>query len=575
MFSFFKYYNKKYILLSLLVLLFIVVEVILDLQIPQYMSQIVNLITSGTSSMNEIMILGLKMLGIVGFGIISSILSSFILAYLGSGFIAKMREEVFKKISELSQAEINKFSTASLITRTIHDLGNVRQLITEVSRVIVIAPIMATIATIKMIEKSASLSIATLIAILLILIVIIIVFVFVIPKFKVMQKLTDRINLISREHITGVRVIRAYNTENFQEGRFNQASEEHGKTYLFVNRSMGLLSPIANTIFSGLTLFFYWFGATLISTQVINLGDLMAFTQYSMMVLMSIIMFTMVFVTLPRTIISIKRVNEVLKCESSIIFPTAGIEKNNAELIEFKNVNFKYPKAKEYVLKDISFTAKKDQVIAIIGSTGSGKSTLAELIARIYDVTEGEILIDGINIKEFKKESFSNIIGYVPQKAMLFSGTIEENIKYGKPDSTDEEMKKASSIAQADNFIENFEEKYSYNLSQSAINLSGGQKQRLSIARAIIKKSSIFIFDDCFSALDYKTDKSLRDALKKEAKDAIKIFIAQRVGTIRDADQIIVLEKGEMVGLGTHEELLNKCEVYKEIALSQLSEEEL
>lgn len=381
---------------------------------------------------------------------------------------------------------------------------------------------------------------------------------------------------MTRENLTGLRVVRAYNSEAFQENRFAEVNSNLTKTNLFVSRIMSLLSPVLILILSGLTLFIYWFGSSLVSKQLLNIGQLMAFAQYSMMILSSFSMLTMVFIMLPRASVSAKRINAVLDTKNVIEYPAQTL--NKTELsgeVEFRNVSFKYPDAEDCVLKDISFVAKKGQTVAFIGSTGSGKSTLINLVPRFYDVTEGQVLVDGVDVRDYSKTDLVNKIGYVPQKGMLFRGTIMSNIKYGKEDATEEEVKKACSIAQATNFIARFKDGYEHEISQGGTNVSGGQRQRLSIARAIVKKPEIFIFDDSFSALDYKTDKKLRKALKKEVSEATKLIVAQRVGTIIDADLIIVLENGRMVGSGTHEQLLKTCTVYKEIASSQLSKEEI
>ena len=398
---------------------------------------------------------------------------------------------------------------------------------------------------------------------------------FAIPRFKKMQTLVDRLNLVSRENLTGLRVVRAYNSEKFQEERFDNVNSSLSKTNFQVGCIMSFLSPIMTTILSGLTLFIYWFGASLAQQNLIEIGEIMAFAQYSIMILSSFSMITMIFVMLPRASVSAKRINQVLDTNNSIVFPTTTV--GNADqkgTVEFKNVSFRYPDAQEYVLKNISFKAEAGQTVAFIGSTGSGKSTLINLVPRFYDATEGQVLIDGIDVKNYSQNDLAQKLGYVPQRGVLFRGTIKSNLKYGKQDATDEQIKKATSIAQC-SFISRFDDGLQHKIAQGGTNVSGGQKQRLSIARAIVKDPEIFIFDDSFSALDYKTDKKLRAKIKNELSNKTNLIVAQRVGTIISADQIIVLENGKMVGHGTHQELLKNCQVYQEIAKSQLGETEV
>lgn len=580
MFKLLKNLKLKDVLLFLLVIVLIFAQVALELQLPKFMTQIVNGITAEDIgeilSTKEILSLGLNMI-LISFGsVICSIVVGYVVARIGAGFSRNVRAKFFKKVESFSMQDMNAFSTSSLITRTTNDISQVQSLLTMGIRILITAPLMGIWSIIEIVKVSSSMSIATAIAIFVLVTLIVTIFVIAIPKFKKMQTLTDKINLVTRENLTGLRVVRAYNSEAFQENRFAEVNSNLTKTNLFVSRIMSLLSPVLILILSGLTLFIYWFGSSLVSKQLLNIGQLMAFAQYSMMILSSFSMLTMVFIMLPRASVSAKRINAVLDTKNVIEYPAQTL--NKTELsgeVEFRNVSFKYPDAEDCVLKDISFVAKKGQTVAFIGSTGSGKSTLINLVPRFYDVTEGQVLVDGVDVRDYSKTDLVNKIGYVPQKGMLFRGTIMSNIKYGKEDATEEEVKKACSIAQATNFIARFKDGYEHEISQGGTNVSGGQRQRLSIARAIVKKPEIFIFDDSFSALDYKTDKKLRKALKKEVSEATKLIVAQRVGTIIDADLIIVLENGRMVGSGTHEQLLKTCTVYKEIASSQLSKEEI
>lgn len=580
LFKLLKNLKLKDVFLFLLVVVLIFAQVALELQLPKYMTQIVNGITaedvSQILSTQEILSLGLNMILISLGSVVCSIIVGYIVARIGAGFSRNVRSKFFKKIESFSMQDMSSFSTSSLITRTTNDISQVQSLITMGIRILITAPLMGIWSIIEIVKVSASMSVATAIAIFVLVSLIVTIFVIAIPKFKKIQTLTDKTNLVTRENLTGLRVVRAYNSEQFQEERFAEVNSDLTKTNLFVSRIMALLSPVMILILSGLTLFIYWFGSSLVSKQLLNIGQLMAFAQYSMMILSSFSMLTMVFIMFPRASVSAKRINAVLDTKNVIEYPVQTL--NKTELsgeVEFRNVSFKYPDAEDCVLKNISFVAKKGQTVAFIGSTGSGKSTLINLVPRFYDVTEGEVLVDGVDVRNYDKNELVNKIGYVPQRGMLFRGTIMSNIRYGKEDATEEEVKKACSIAQASNFISKFKDGYNHEIAQGGSNVSGGQRQRLSIARAIVKNPEIFIFDDSFSALDYKTDKKLRKALKKEVGEATKLIVAQRVGTIIDADLIIVLENGEMVGSGTHEQLLKSCEVYREIASSQLSKEEI
>lgn len=576
MFKLLKYLRKIDVFLFSVVVLLIFGQVALDLMLPDLMSNIINMLTgSDVIEIKQIVVIGLKMLGFSFGSIVCSITVGYICSIIGANFAKTLRENFFAKVESLSMNEMNQFSTSSLMTRTTNDIQQVQSLVTMGMRMLITAPLMAIWALIKIINTSGGMSIATIVCILLIVISIVSIFLFAIPNFKKMQTLTDRLNLVARENLTGLRVIKAYNTESFQEERFEQVNSNIEKTNFTIGKIMSLLGPALSIILSGLTLFIYWFGATLAQAQILNIGQIMAFAQYSTMILTSFSMIAMIFIMIPRASVSAKRIREVLDKENSIVFPpTTLTEPLEVGTVEFINVSFKYPNAQEYVLKNISFKASHGQTCAFIGSTGSGKSTLINLIPRFYDVTEGQILLDGIDIKNYSKEDLMNKLGYIPQKGMLFRGTIKSNLTYGKENATEDEIKKAVDIAQCSAFISKFSDGYEHSIAQGGTNVSGGQRQRLSIARALVKDPEIFIFDDSFSALDYKTDKRLRKAIKKELGDKTNLIVAQRVGTIVSADQIIVLENGQMMGKGTHEELMQTCPVYQEIAISQLGKED-
>ncbi len=552
---------------------FVVLQVMLDLELPDYMGGIVTLIQE-QSSVNEILIQGLKMLGIVAGSVTSTIIVTYLAARVACGFSKRVRRAFFNKVNSFSMEEMEKFSTASLITRTTNDITQVQQTLTMFLRMALSAPTMAIGAILKIVGKSGTLSWITALAIVLLLIVLITIFSFVSPKFKKMQKLTDKINGVTRENLTGIKVVRAYNAEKLQEEKFEDVNQNLTATDLFINRMFSIMFPSMQLIMNGLSLAIIWVGGYLISNGSLDLANLTIFTQYAMQVLISFLLLSMLFIIIPRGVVSGNRIYEVLKTQNKIINGT----KTKPELkgaLEFKNVSFKYPDSDDYVLKNISFSVNQGETVAFIGSTGSGKSTLINLVPRFYDVSEGEVIIDGTNVKEYDIKSLYEKLGYVPQKSFLFRGTVEENIKYGNENATDEEVINALKTAQALNFVEKLENGLNYEISQGGKNVSGGQRQRLCIARAIVRKPEIFIFDDSFSALDYKTDRALRKALKKETRKSTCLIVAQRIGTIMDADKIIVLDKGEMVGMGTHKELMQNCKIYQEIAYSQLSKEEL
>ena len=567
----FKWY---YWLMLALMLLIIVGQVQLDLIVPDYMSQIVSLVTTPGSEMSEIWRVGLIMIACAFGSLVCTVLASFIAARMAAGFAELLRDKVFRKVESFSMNEINKFSTASLITRCTNDVQQIQMFITIGLRLLITAPIMAIGAIVKMSGKSGELTLLTFAGVLVIVVFVLFIYIVAVPRFKSIQKLTDRINKVTRENLTGLRVVRAYNAEAYQEEKFDKANTAVTKTYLFVNRVLSLMQPVMQIVMNGLSLGIVWLGAMLINTNALELPTMMSFTMYSMQVILSFLMLIMVFIFMPRASVSSKRINEVLSTKNIINDPeTPAADTGIKGELEFRNVSFKYPDGDGYVLKDISFKAEKGQTVAIIGSTGSGKSSLLNLIPRFYDVTEGEVLVDGVNVKEYRQEELHDKIGYVPQKAVLFSGTIDSNLRFGKEDATREELAKAVEIAQANNIIE--KKGYGGNVAQGGQNMSGGQKQRMSIARAIVKNPEIYLFDDSFSALDYKTDRLLREAINKNIKDATNIIVAQRIGTIKNADRILVLDDGRVVGDGTHEELLANCSVYQEIAHSQLSKEEL
>lgn len=583
MFKMFKNLKSKEIIFFLISIIFIVTQVFLDLKIPDYMQEITSLVQTSEGEMSLILEQGAYMM-LCAFGsLISAIIVGYLASYIGTSFEKNLRSKIFKKVGSFSMEEIKKFSTSSLITRCTNDVTQVKMFIVLAIQMLIKAPIMASVAITKIANKGAEFSIITAIGVLIVLVMIITLIFLVLPKFKIIQKLTDNLNRITRENLTGIRVIRAYNAENYQMDRFNKANEEFTKTNLFTGRAMSIMSPVMTTIMSALSLAIYWIGAYLINEagmmdKMDIFGDMVTFSAYAVNVIMSFVILVMLFIIYPRASVSAKRINEVLDTNSSII--DGYIDKDTNELkgeIEFKNVSFKYPDAEEYILENINFKAHKGETVAFIGSTGSGKSTLINLIPRFYDVTSGEILIDGINVKNMKLEYLNNKLGYISQKAIMFKGSIENNISFGtskngKPSK--ETIMESAEVAQAE-FIENLEAKFETEVSQGGTNLSGGQKQRLSIARAIARNPEIYIFDDSFSALDYMTDFNLRSALRRHAKDATILIVAQRIGTIKNADKIIVLDNGHCVGMGRHEELIKNCEVYKEIAKSQLTEKEL
>ena len=583
MFKILKRLRKKDVLLILVCSILIIFQVWLDLKLPDYMSQITQLVQSEGSSMNDILIEGGKMMLCALGSLAAAVLVGFFASYIAASFSRILRKDLFEKVENFSEGEVKKFSTSSLITRTTNDVTQIEMLVAMGLQLLIKSPITAIWAVTKILNKSWKWSAVVGGGVLVLLMTLTFLMIVVIPKFKVVQKLIDKINGITRENLTGIRVVRAFNAEKYQEEKFQKTNNELTRIQVFNQRTFGIMQPIMYLIMYFSTLIIYFLGAYMINDAVIAgkiviFGDMVVFSSYGMQVIISFLMLAMIFIMYPRAAISADRINEVLDEELSIKDGT--IEKGKEEdtgTVEFKNVSFKYPDADEYVLKNINFKANRGETIAFIGSTGSGKSTLINLIPRFYDVTEGEVLVNGVNVKDYKLESLYNYIGYIPQKAVIFSGTVSENVSYGKGKSkiTKEDIHKAIEIAQGKEFVEKMPEKYDSYLAQRGTNISGGQKQRISIARAIARNPEIYIFDDSFSALDYKTDYKLRKELKKYTKEATTFIVAQRIGTIMNADKIIVLDEGTCVGIGTHKELLKNCGVYKEIALSQLSEEEL
>ena len=582
MIKLFKNFTKKDIVHILICVSLIVLQVALELRMPDYMSEITRLVQTEGSAMSDIIMQGVYML-LCAFGsLVAACIVGYFATSVSSNFSATLRKLLFNKVGSFGMEEIKDFRTSSLITRTTNDVMQIEMFVGVALQMIVKAPIMAVWAILKILNKGFEWSILTACCVVVLLTTVAFLIMTVMPRFALVQKLIDKINAVTREHITGIRVIRAFNAEKYQAGRFEETNNELTNTQLFNQRCFAILHPMMNLVMHALTIGIYLIGTNLIEKALIAdkielFSNMVVFSSYGMQVISSFLMLAMIFMILPRANISARRIKEVLETEEMIIEGSFDGNTKEKGTVEFKNVSFKYPDADEYLLKNISFKVKQGETIAFIGSTGSGKSTLINLVPRFYDVTEGEILVDGVNVKEYTEEALNNKIGYVSQKAFMFTGSVKENVGYGKclHEITDEDIEEAIEVAQAKEFVEKMEDKCDSHIARGGTNVSGGQKQRLSIARAIAKKPEIYIFDDTFSALDYKTDSVLRSKLKKYTKDATSLIVAQRIGTIMDADTIVVLEDGECVGIGTHKELLKKCEVYKEIALSQLSEEEL
>lgn len=582
MFKLLKNLNRKDWMLAFCCLVLVVSQVYFELRMPDYMSQITRLVQTEGSKMSDILINGAYMLACALASFVLMSIAGYFAATVSSNFSMRTRKKLFDKVESLDTAEVKQFSTSSLITRTTNDITQIQMVVAMGLQLMIKAPVTAVWAVLKILGKGWQWSLATAIDVVILLTVIAILSSIVVPKFKIIQKLIDRLNGETRENLTGIRVVRAFNAEKYQEEKFQNTNSKLTKQLIFNQKMFSIMQPTMNMVMHTLTLSIYFIGAILISNSVFAdkltiFSNMVVFSSYSMHVIMSFLMLAMIFMMLPRAQVSADRINEVLNTKVTI---KDGDKTQGKEIgtVEFRDVSFKYPDADEYLFRNISFKANKGDIIAFIGSTGSGKSTLINLIPRFYDATEGEVLVDGINVKEYKLEALYNKLGYIPQKAVLFSGTVTSNVSYGdngKEDTTQEQVKEAIRVAQATEFVEKMDDGYNEHIAQGGTNVSGGQKQRLAIARAIARKPEIYIFDDSFSALDYKTDAKLRKELKEYTKDATCLIVAQRIGTIMNADKIVVLDEGRVAGIGTHKELLKTCEVYEQIALSQLSKEEL
>lgn len=583
MFKLFKNFTKKDIGIIVISIILIVFQVWLDLKLPDYMSAITRLAQTDGSAMGDILRQGGYML-LCAFGsLVSACIVGFLASNLSANFSYNLRSKVYNKVLDLSTAEIKQFQTSSLITRTTNDITQLEMLISIGLQLLIKAPIMAVWAITKILNKSLEWSMLTAGCVFILLAVVTGLMLIVLPRFEKVQKLIDKINNVTRESITGIRVIRAFNAEKYQENRFENVNNDLTNMQLFNQKCFAILNPVMMLVMNGLTLGIYAIGTYLINNAVISVkitlfSDMVIFSSYGMQVIMSFLMLAMIFMMWPRAQISARRINEVLGCDISIEDGHNDIKPTEVGTVEFKNVSFKYPDADEYLLHNISFKVNKGETIAFIGSTGSGKSSLINLVPRFYDATDGEVLVDCVNVKNYSLEELHNKLGYIPQKAVMFTGTVKSNVAYGSKNGkkpSDAKVKEAIKIAQAQDFVSKMEDGIASHIARGGTNVSGGQKQRLAIARSITRDPEIYIFDDSFSALDYKTDATLRSELKKYTKDATSMIVAQRIGTIINADKIVVLDKGTCVGIGTHQELLKNCEVYKEIALSQLSKEEL
>ena len=584
MFKLLKNLQKRDWILIVISFILIFAQVWLELKMPDYMSQITKLVQTPGSQMSEILINGGYMVGCAFGSLIAAIITGYFISGISSSFSMNVRKKLFNKVEDLSMQEIKQFSTSSLITRTTNDITQMEMVIAMGLQLLIKAPITVIWAITKILNKGWQWSVATGVGVVVLMLTVGILTVIVMPRFKIVQKLIDKINGVTRENLTGIRVVRAFNAEEYQQEKFEEVNNRLTNQQLFNQKAFAVLQPMIYLVMHVLTLSIYYIGAILIKdatfqNKISLFGDMVVFSSYAIQVIMSFLMLAMIFMMLPRAEVSANRVNEVLDTNSSI--KPGKLDKDTSKekgTVEFKNVSFKYPDADEYLLENISFKANKGETVAFIGSTGSGKSTLISLVPRFYDATEGEVLVDGINVKEYSEEILNNKIGFVPQKAVMFNGTVSTNVAYGdngKGKKTEEKIKEAIYVAQGKEFVEKMDDGYNSHIAQGGTNVSGGQKQRLAIARAIARDPEIYIFDDSFSALDYKTDSILRKELKKYTKEATSLIVAQRIGTILNADKIIVLDDGKCVGMGTHKELLKNCEVYKQIALSQLSEEEL
>ena len=583
MFNLFKKLNKKQLLVILVSIVFIAFQVYLDLKLPDYMQEITSLLQSSSTKIKDILIPGGKMLSCAFLSLLGAFITGYLTSLLSSSFSKNLRSDIFRKVNDLEEAKIKGFTTSSLITRTTNDVTQIQMFLSMGLQLMIKAPIMAVWAIIKIVNKNLTWSMVTGGAVLVLLIMIIVLVIFALPKFKIIQTLTDNLNRVTRENLIGIRVIRAFNAEDYQNKKFNNANDDLMNTSIFTGKLMSIISPGMTFISLVLTITIYFIGAYLINDANLYekaelFSNMIVFSSYAMQVVISFMMLSMIFIIYPRASISAKRIMEVLDSDISIVDGCGDKKETSEGEVVFNHVSFKYPDAEEYMLEDISFTAKKGEVVAFIGSTGSGKSTLINLIPRFYDATKGEVLVDGVNVKDYKLNKLYDKIGYISQKAVMLSGTVKSNITLGYKNGkkvSDEDVEKALEISMSNEFVKDMEKGINSHIARGGTNVSGGQKQRLSVARGVARNPEIFIFDDTFSALDYKTDLNLRKQLKTKMKDKTCLIVAQRIGTIFDADKIIVLDKGKCVGMGRHEELLKTCKVYKEIAESQLGKEEL
>ena len=583
MLKLFKNFKKIDYLYLLIVTLLIFFQVYLDLKLPDYMSNITVLVKTEGSKMSEILNEGGKMLLCAGGSLLSAVVVCYFTSLISARYSRGLRKKIFMNVESFGMEEMKKFSTGSLITRTTNDITNVQMFISMGMQMMIKAPITAVWTIMKILNKNITWSIMTGGFVLVMLTIVLFLMIFVMPRFKVIQKLIDKINSLMREELNGIRVVRAFNAEEYQENKFDKVNSELTDVQEFTQKALSIMSPVMYLVMNLLTLGIYFVGAGLINNATLGLkigmfSDMVVFSSYAMQVIMSFLMLAVSFIMYPRTSISIDRIEEVINTKSNIVDGDVKTPTKTKGEIEFKNVSFKYPDGEDYVLKDISFTVKKGETVAFIGSTGSGKSTLINLIPRFYDATDGEVIVDGVNVKDYTLKVLHDKLGYISQKAMMFQTSIKNNITYGdngKGNITDEKVKEALKISESEEFVSKLEGKENFKLAESATNVSGGQKQRLSIARAIARNPEIYLFDDTFSALDYKTDAKLRSNLKKYTKDATILIVAQRIGTIMNADKIVVLDEGKVVGMGKHKDLLKNCPVYKEIAYSQLGKEEL
>jgi len=575
--------RAKELLMMGVSLVFVVSQVWLDLKMPDYMKEVTQIVSNPGGAVREVLIKGGMMLLCTLGGVAATVIVSFFSSRVAASFSHKLRRDVFGRVESFSLEELDGFSTASLITRTTNDITQIQMIIAMGLQVVIRAPIMAVWAIGKMSTRNWEWTALTGGLVVILVVTIVVLMSYALPRFRKIQTLTDNLNRVTRENLTGIRVVRAYNAESYEEAKFEGANLDYTQNNLSVHRAMQVMNPMMRLIMTGLSLGIFWIGAFLIEAaglldKIEIFSDMVVFSQYAMQVIMSFMMLTMVFIMLPRVMVSVNRVNEVLDTEPKIIDGAFSAYETGIGSVEFRNVSFRYPGAEDYVLQDINFIAYPGETVAFIGSTGSGKSTLINLVPRFYDATGGHILIDGIDVKEYTQTALRSKLGYVPQRAVLFTGTVATNVGYGyngKPEPSEDDIREAVRIAQAAEFVDNMEDQYDARIAQGGTNISGGQKQRLAIARAVCRKPEIYIFDDTFSALDYKTDRELRSALKQGTSGATKLIVAQRIGTIRDADRIVVLDEGRVVGIGKHPELMKNCEVYQEIAFSQLSKEEL